>query len=129
MKRALAILILCVYTLLSVISYVGIHYCHGHIQSITINNHHHLGCVDNESAKCCNACDDLLIEIDFTPDQNKVEPIKIDKVFESELFFTTLIQSCLIFPNEVIISIKEESSPKVPLPDLYLLNSSFLFYG
>lgn len=129
MKKIIAISVLFIYTLLSLVSYVGIHYCHGHIQSVAINTHQHSGCCDTEKSTCCNSCEDVAFVIDFDLDQNKIEPNQQIQVSVLQLLYSLEIQQNQILPPKVVFSKREKAPPNIPLPDLYLLNSSFLFYG
>lgn len=128
-KKTIAIIVVFVYTILSVVSYIGIHYCHGQIQSIAINNQLHSGCCDTDKKSCCNTCEDLSVEIDFEPDQNRVKTIQLEHVLEFELFTLFYFQSKFTFPAIDKIKSENESPPGIFYSELYLLNNSFLFYG
>lgn len=129
MQRITAILALSVYTLLSVVGYIAIHSCHGNVHSIAINNSDPAGCCDTDGATCCNACENLEIEVDFKPDQNIVQIFSLDRVSEFDLLdfvFTDNIPETNSDKESYSIN---KSPPGESLPEIYLLNTSFLFYG
>lgn len=130
MQRLTTIFVVSVYTLLSVVGYIAIHTCHGNVYSIAINTTDISGCCDTDAAICCKACENLEIEVDFEPDQKTVESFLLIKVSELELLETIFVGSNIPKTNSTKESYAiNKPPPGGALPEIYLQNTSFLFYG
>ena len=122
-----AILTLTLYLALSATQVVIVHFCHGNLQSIALNQQAASCCGDSEPEhKGC--CEDLIIQVDFDSDHIYSEEISIDRNLIADSGQNNTLQNVLAFVNmdECIGSVH---APPFRVPKLYQLNAAYLFYG
>ena len=131
MRKVLAILLVCIYTSLTVVSFVSLHFCHGHLKTITFSKTDaNRGC--NDHAKCSSSCcQNILISIDFEPDQSSAESFQYARIQECDIHSDFSIKPTENHA-ESFECLSENNSNSPPLKvfnEIYLINHSFLFYG
>ena len=129
MKRVVAILLIVLYASLNSVDVIGMHFCHGKLVDISLNETLE-SCCDNEAAFSAPCCDEVTIDVELEEDQlaNQVlnpEPIKSLDLFAALQFMATEEIANTSLTYEFV----DSSPPGDIRSDLYLVNQSLVLYN
>jgi hypothetical protein len=127
MKKILAILILFLYFSLSAIQVVSIHLCHGQFESIALTTPSENCCTGMHTSHS-SCCEDIVIDVDFDADHIYSSELTLNDPDEFDLFFSLLPAfGDELAERTIITPLAVDTDP--PPPELFKLQSAYLFYG
>ncbi len=125
MNKLFSTFLASLYLTLSLGLSVNVHYCHGKVSSVQIFKEIHKNCCSKDLIKKSSCCDDQLVVLEIDDvDQELVIPIlkHIPHVISNKTFLK-------ILKPKSYIPIDKKLARAPPKQPLYLLHSSFTFYG